>query len=104
MKVNDLLHNVFASTIMFVDDANFFKLGTNHQDLCCHMIDVALKQAADWYASNTFLLNLTKIQNVTFSLDLSALSEAENESHVKLLSVNFGPKLIWYANISKTCF
>lgn len=43
--VNDLPDNVSASTIMFADDANVFKVGKNHQGLCNHMNDV-LKDTA----------------------------------------------------------
>lgn len=85
---------------MFVDDATFFGSETNHEGLCNYMNDIVLSQAVELYAANMFLLNVAKNQNMSFSSDFIALEEAENESFVKLLGIQFDPKLTWHVHIS----
>ena len=100
IMVNDLSFNVNCESIQFADDTSLYMSSCNIMDLNNFMAN-SLEQATMWFEANGFTMNISKTQQLLFTL--KNIRPNDMSSHEKLLGIYLDTNLTWTEHINFIC-
>ena len=102
IMINDLPLNINATSILYADDTTILNVNKS-LDIIDMQSKISLKEAAQWFRTNGFVLNHNKTNKLTFGLNHHSVNNNNDSNNVKFLGIYLDSQLSWAQHIKYVC-